>query len=86
MYCSNILYLAKGCEGKRISESCSQFVLQSATRLHEAGIVPTSCRRVAACNLNWDAFLGFALPRGFAPLCLRHCSTCVAQGVRGMMI
>ena len=26
------------CEGKRISESCSQFGLQSATRLHEAGI------------------------------------------------
>ena len=31
-------------------------------------------------------FLGFAPPRGFASLCLRHCSTCVAQIIRGMMI
>ena len=31
-------------------------------------------------------FLRFALPRGFASLCLRHCSTCVAQVIRGMMI
>ena len=31
-------------------------------------------------------FLGFAPPRGFASLCLRHCSTCEAQSVRGMMI
>ena len=25
-------------------------------------------------------------PRGLAALCLRHCSTCVAQDIRGMMI
>src|SRR5574344_2252958 len=31
--------------------------------------IPTSCRRVAACNPNWDGFLGFALPRGVASLC-----------------
>ena len=48
--------------------------------------IPSSYRRVAACNLNWDVILGFAPPRGIAPLCLRHCSTCEAQGVRGMMI
>ena len=32
------------------------------------------------------AFLWFAPPRGFASLCDRHCSTCVAQIIRGMMI
>ena len=31
-------------------------------------------------------FLGFAPPHGLASLCLRHCSTCVAQVIRGMMI
>ncbi len=31
-------------------------------------------------------FLGFARPRGSASLCLRHCSTCVALLIRGMMI
>ena len=32
--------------------------------------IPTSYRRVAACNLNWDNFLRFAPPRGLASLCL----------------
>ena len=31
-------------------------------------------------------FLGFAPPHRLASLCLRHCSTCVAQIIRGMMI
>ena len=31
-------------------------------------------------------FLGFASPHDFASLCLRHCSTCVALAIRGMMI
>ena len=31
-------------------------------------------------------FLRFAYPRRLASLCLRHCSTCVAQIIRGMMI
>ena len=31
-------------------------------------------------------FMGFAPPRGLASLCSRHCSTCVAQDIRGMMI
>ena len=30
--------------------------------------------------------MGFAPPRGFASLCSVHCSTCVAQVIRGMMI
>ena len=31
-------------------------------------------------------FMRFAPPRGIASLCSRHCSTCVAQIIRGMMI
>ena len=31
-------------------------------------------------------FLGFAHLHRAASLCLRHCSTCVAQVIRGMMI
>ena len=31
-------------------------------------------------------FLWFAWPHDFASLCLCHCSTCVAQVIRGMMI
>ena len=47
--------------------------------------IPTSCRRVAACNLNWGRLLGLAPPRGIATFCTDHCSTCVAPGVRAMM-
>ena len=32
--------------------------------------IPTSCRRVAACNLNWAAFFGIGSPsRVGIPLC-----------------
>ena len=48
--------------------------------------IPTSCGRVAAHNSNWDYFWGFAPPYGLASLCNSHCSTCVAQDIRGMMI
>ena len=48
--------------------------------------IPTSCRRVAACNPNWGLFLWFAPHHCLASLCKDHCSTCEAQDVRGMMI
>ena len=48
--------------------------------------IPSSYSRISDCNLNWDNFLGFALPRGFASLCYSHCSTCVAQDIKSMMI
>jgi len=47
--------------------------------------IPTSCSRVADCNLNWARFLGFAPPRGLASLCTEHCSTCAAQAVRAIL-
>ena len=48
--------------------------------------IPTSCGRVAAHNLNWDYLWGFAPAYALAPCCYSHCSTCVAQDIRGMMI
>ncbi|KAK7386080.1 hypothetical protein VNO78_32166 [Psophocarpus tetragonolobus] len=41
----------------------------------------------ASCSLHRteDAFLELAHPRGIAILSPIHCSTCVAQGIRGMM-
>ena len=46
---------------------------------------PASRRRVAASDPNWGRLWGSAPPRGVATLCAGHCSTCAAQGVRGMM-
>ena len=48
--------------------------------------IPSSYRRVSACNLNWGHFYRFAPPRGIASHCSDHCSTCVAQDIKGMMI
>ena len=47
--------------------------------------IPPSCRRVAACNLNLERVLRLAYLRRFASNCLAQCSTCVAQGIRGML-
>ena len=46
---------------------------------------PTSCSRVADCNLNWGRLWGFAPPRGIASLCTGHCSTCAAPDVRAIL-
>ena len=46
---------------------------------------PASRRRVAACDPNWGRLWGSAPPRGVATHCAGHCSTCAAQGIRGMM-
>ena len=48
--------------------------------------IPTSCRRISACSPNWDRFLSFASYHYVAALCNGHCSTCVAQDIKGMMI
>jgi hypothetical protein len=39
---------------------------------------PASCRRVAACNPNFERLSRLAPPRGFATHCTVHCSVCVA--------
>ena len=47
-------------------------------RLHVGGLQPTI--------RTGTTFLSSALPCDFASLCRGHCSTCVAQVIRGMMI
>ena len=66
------------CKRKRISEKQSQFGLWAATRPHEVGL-QTSIR-------TETDFLSFAPHHCLASRCIRHCSTCVAQVIRGMMI
>ena len=46
---------------------------------------PTSCRRVAACNPNYERLSGLAPPRGLATHCTAHCSVCVAPGIKAML-
>jgi hypothetical protein len=46
---------------------------------------PTSCRRVAACNPNYERLCGLAPPRGFATICTAHCSVCVALDIKAML-
>ena len=48
--------------------------------------IPTSRRRVAACDLNWGRIFEIAsLSRDRVPLSAVHCSMFVAQGVRAML-
>ena len=48
--------------------------------------IPASWSRISDFNPNWDCFLGFASYHYVASLCYSHCSTCVAQDIKGMMI
>ncbi len=48
--------------------------------------IPTSCSRVADCNLNWERIFGIAsTSRARFPLSAVHCSMFVAQDVRAML-
>ena len=48
--------------------------------------IPTSRRRVAACDLNWERIFEIAsASRHRVPLCTVHCSMFVAQDVRAML-
>src|SRR5512133_1718589 len=66
-------------------------VYQARERIHRSIAdlrllaTPSSCRRVAACNLNGDQLCGLASPRGFATHCTGHCSVCVAQDIKAML-
>ena len=48
--------------------------------------IPTSQSRVADSDPNWDQLYGFALCHQMASHCIDHCSTCVAQDIRAVMI
>ena len=71
------------CDGRCVQDPGTHSPRHSDPRLLAT---PTSCRRVSACSPNWDRLWGFAWDRSFASLCAGHCSTCVAQNIRGMMI
>ena len=47
--------------------------------------IPPSCRRVAACNPNLERVYRLAPFHKIASDCHVQCSTCVAQGIRGML-
>ena len=48
--------------------------------------IPTSRSRVADSDPNCDMLSRFAPAHAVAALCTYHCSTCVAQNVRAVMI
>ena len=48
--------------------------------------IPASRSRVADSDPNCDRLFRFAPARAVAALCNGHCSTCVAQDVRAVMI
>ena len=45
-------------------------------------VIPTSCKRVAVYNPNWENFCGLTQNFFFVTFCNFHCSTCVAQFIR----
>ena len=46
---------------------------------------PASCRRVAACNPNYERLFGSAPTHVFASHCTAHCSVCVALDIKAML-
>ena len=70
---------------------CDGRCVQGRERIHRGMLIrllaiPASCRRVAPTIRTENGFMRLAPPRGLATLCTVHCSTCVAQVIRGMMI
>ena len=67
-------------------------VYKARERIHRAMAdarllaIPASWSRVADFNPNWDRLSRFAPCHQVAALCTDHCSTCVAQDVRAVMI
>ena len=71
------------CDGRCVQDPGTYSPRHSDPRLLA---IPASCSRVAGCSPNWDVVSGVrSASRPRLPL-LRHCSTCVAQAIRGMMI
>ena len=87
---ASLLAVESATSGKTNSRDVTGGVYKARERIH--GVIadtpllaiPTSCSRVADYNPNWDRFLGFAPPHGFAAFCTDHCSTCVAPDIKAM--
>ena len=76
-------YRLPWCDGRCVQDPGTYSPRHADSRLLA---IPASCSRVADYSPNWDVIFEVCSPsRGRFPL-LRHCSTCVAQTVRGMMI
>ncbi len=66
-------------------------VYKARERIHRCAdprllAIPTSCRRVRPTIRTETGFKRLACRHRLATRCTSHCSTCVAQVIRGMMI
>jgi hypothetical protein len=86
-----LLAVAAPTSGVTSSHDVTGGVYKARERIHrtiaDARLLatPASCRRVAACNPNYDWLSGLAPPRGFATHCASHCSVCVALDIKAML-
>jgi hypothetical protein len=86
-----LLAVTSPTSGVTSSHDVTGGVYKARERIHRAIAdarllaTPTSCRRVAACNPNYERLSGLAPPRGFATLCTAHCSVCVALDIKAML-
>ena len=71
------------CDGRCVQDPGTYSPRHSDSRLLA---IPASCSRVADCSPNWDVIFGVRSTSRLRFPLLRHCSTCVAQAIRGMMI
>ena len=71
------------CDGRCVQDPGTYSPRHSDPRLLA---IPASCSRVADCSPNWDTIFEVCSPSRDRVSLLCHCSTCVAQAVRGMMI
>jgi len=86
-----LLAVSPPASGVTSSHDVTGGVYKARERIHRATAdarllaTPASCRRVAACNPNYDRLSGFAPPRDFAAHCTGHCSVCVALDIKAML-
>ena len=71
------------CDGRCVQDPGTHSPRRSDSRLLA---IPASRSRVADCDPNWDVIFGICSGSLHRFPLLRHCSTCVAQDIRGMMI
>ena len=88
---SCLLAVSRLASGVTSSHDVTGGVYKARERIHRSIAdlrllaTPTSCRRVAACNPNYERLYGLAPPRGFATRCTAHCSVCVALDIKAML-
>ena len=89
---SSFLAVRPPASGVTDSHGVTGGVYKARERIHRDMLIPDSLLihrpavELQTAVRTENRFMGFAPPRGFASLCSVHCSTCVAQVIRGMMI